>query len=65
MLPKVRTGAKIGVASNSSAPMSGLDAPPFTDPTGPGRNWLSISLVTNVTPTGAPADSNGVAAVVI
>ena len=65
MLPKVSTGGKIGVASNSSAPMSGLVAPPFTEPTGPGRNWLSMSLVTKVTETGAPADSKGEGAVVI
>src|SRR5262245_12171283 len=47
-------GAK-GAPSNSSAPISGANAPPFTDPAGPGRTWLSMSVVT---PTLAPADSS-------
>src|SRR6185295_14416833 len=66
--PGVGTGVGVGVGvglgtanapimpSNSSAPRSGAVAPPLTDPGGPGRVWLSMSVVT---PTAAPADSSG------
>ena len=44
-----------GVPSNSSAPISGAVAPPFTEPAGPGRVCPSMSVVT---PTAAPPDSS-------
>src|SRR6185503_15287355 len=47
--------ASSGNPSNSSAPRSGAVAPPLTDPAGPGRESLSISLAT---PTAAPDDSS-------
>ena len=44
--------------SNSSAPISKVKAPPLTEPTGPGLNWLSISLLTPGII--CPCDSNNV-----